>query len=84
MDWLFVSCSRFCVGIIYWSNGIMSQDQDTASPCVGVCNINPEYNLCRGCYRTPDEVRLWFSLPDQEKRNIRKICERKKKLLGNI
>lgn len=30
-----------------------------ASPCVGVCEIDTLTMLCRGCYRTIDEISAW-------------------------
>lgn len=32
---------------------------EVASPCIGVCQIEPVNGLCRGCYRSLDEIRRW-------------------------
>lgn len=37
------------------------------SPCVGICSIDGESGLCRGCCRTLDEIRAWKSASDDEK-----------------
>ncbi|MDA0369539.1 MAG: DUF1289 domain-containing protein [Proteobacteria bacterium] len=29
------------------------------SPCISVCEINPRTSVCRGCYRTRDEIAGW-------------------------
>jgi uncharacterized protein len=42
----------------------------TESPCVGICSTSLGDEICMGCNRTFDEVRLWNSLPDAEKIKI--------------
>ncbi|HQS94988.1 MAG: DUF1289 domain-containing protein [Novosphingobium sp. 16-62-11] len=32
---------------------------DPPSPCTGVCVIEPAQQLCRGCYRTIEEITAW-------------------------
>lgn len=29
------------------------------SPCVSVCKMNPETDLCIGCWRTREEIKGW-------------------------
>lgn len=51
-----------------------------ASPCVSVCALNDE-DICTGCYRTADDIRLWGVMNNQEKRDaISKALEREKKV----
>jgi uncharacterized protein len=38
-----------------------------ASPCVGVCRINAQSQLCDGCLRSGDEIALWGKLADRDK-----------------
>lgn len=38
------------------------------SPCINVCKL--EEGLCIGCYRTIDEIALWGSVDDDDKRLI--------------
>jgi len=40
---------------------------DIASPCIGVCQIEPVNGLCRGCYRTIDEIRRWPTMRTDDK-----------------
>lgn len=35
---------------------------DLVSPCVGVCQMDSDTELCRGCWRTIDEIALWSAL----------------------
>jgi predicted Fe-S protein YdhL (DUF1289 family) len=40
---------------------------DPASPCVGVCVIHPQTQLCEGCFRTLEEIAGWWDYtPDQK------------------
>lgn len=47
------------------------------SPCNKVCVMNEQTGLCRGCYRTLDEIASWGMMSDAEKGEvIRKLAER--------
>ena len=35
-----------------------------ASPCIGVCTLDPGSELCTGCLRTGDEIALWRDASD--------------------
>ena len=41
-----------------------------ASPCVNVCVMDEARGLCRGCYRTLDEIARWSVMQDAEKRRV--------------
>ena len=43
---------------------------EVPSPCISVCQMNPETQLCSGCYRTLDEIGDWSVLDDQERLQI--------------
>jgi predicted Fe-S protein YdhL (DUF1289 family) len=32
------------------------------SPCIGVCTIAPATSLCRGCWRSIDEIGGWRAM----------------------
>ena len=38
-----------------------------ASPCVNICQINPDTGLCLGCLRTLDEIACWLEYSSTEK-----------------
>jgi uncharacterized protein len=40
------------------------------SPCIGVCVIEPNTDLCEGCFRTLDEVAGWGTSSASERREI--------------
>lgn len=35
-----------------------------ASPCINVCQMDPASGLCRGCFRTLDEIARWTRIDD--------------------
>ena len=41
-----------------------------ASPCIGVCAIEPRTGWCEGCVRTIDEIAAWGALDDRARREI--------------
>jgi len=41
-----------------------------ASPCVGICLMDPRTGLCRGCLRTIAEITRWYEASGPEKRAI--------------
>jgi predicted Fe-S protein YdhL (DUF1289 family) len=48
----------------------MSEDElrsGIPSPCINVCKMNPQTQLCEGCFRTLDEIAAWSALNDVEK-----------------
>ena len=44
-----------------------------ASPCTGVCTIDPATGWCAGCLRTIDEIAAWGGLDDRAKRAVWKL-----------
>ena len=40
------------------------------SPCVKVCQMDPESDRCLGCARTLDEIARWASFSDEERERI--------------
>ena len=56
-----------------------STDQPgVASPCIRDCTIVEGTGLCQGCWRSLDEIMLWSSATDEQKRQVlEKIILRK-------
>lgn len=42
----------------------------TASPCIGMCQLDGRTQTCIGCGRTIDEIASWSGLSDEERRAI--------------
>jgi predicted Fe-S protein YdhL (DUF1289 family) len=50
----------------------MSEIDNVSSPCVGVCQYTEE-DICRGCFRTFDEISKWSSMNEEERLVIMKV-----------
>ena len=44
-----------------------------ASPCISICVLD-EDEVCRGCYRTGEEIRSWIIKTDLERTEILRIA----------
>jgi uncharacterized protein len=42
-------------------------DDDVPSPCVRICVVDDTRDVCRGCYRTLDEISRWASYSREQK-----------------
>ena len=40
------------------------------SPCTKVCVMDPQRELCKGCYRSLDEIARWGGMTDSERERI--------------
>lgn len=59
-----------------------SPDSDPASPCVGVCTVNPATQLCDGCLRTPAEIEHWWDYtPAQKQALLAEIEQRLERIM---
>ena len=45
------------------------------SPCIGVCTIAPDSGLCRGCFRTIDEIAGWRAMDRAERGRVLAACD---------
>ncbi|MEM7519940.1 MAG: DUF1289 domain-containing protein [Pseudomonadota bacterium] len=44
--------------------------EEIESPCVKLCTIHPEAEICIGCLRSIDEIMGWSKLSNPERREI--------------
>jgi predicted Fe-S protein YdhL (DUF1289 family) len=44
------------------------------SPCIGVCTIAPATDLCRGCWRTIEEITNWRVMDRAERVRVLAAC----------
>jgi hypothetical protein len=49
------------------------------SPCVKLCVMNLEKQMCEGCYRTQEEIGGWRKRSEEEQLAILKRIEERKK-----
>lgn len=52
--------------------------------CIGVCKMHILHKICKGCYRTPLELRQWHSANDARKLQIVENCETRKEIFGEL
>jgi predicted Fe-S protein YdhL (DUF1289 family) len=52
--------------------------KDLQSPCVDVCQMNPFTGLCRGCFRTLDEIAGWLDFSVSERLEVLKRLEERR------
>jgi predicted Fe-S protein YdhL (DUF1289 family) len=53
----------------------MSDERPPASPCIGICLVDPATRQCRGCLRTIDEIAAWYQASLAEKRAMLALLE---------
>lgn len=46
------------------------------SPCNGKCKLN-EYKICKGCYRSLNEIKFWTYMTEEEQAKVWKRLEKK-------
>jgi uncharacterized protein len=46
-----------------------------ASPCLGICIMDPRTRQCRGCRRTVEEIARWYEASSAEKRALLGVLE---------
>ncbi len=51
----------------------------TLSPCNSDCFIESNSKLCRGCFRTIEEIVQWHSLEYDKKKKILELVEKRKR-----
>jgi hypothetical protein len=58
------------------------------SPCIGVCTIGrigePAATLCRGCWRTMDEIARWRAMSRAERAAVIATCVARFRAAGGV
>ncbi len=49
---------------------ILWRRDEVDSPCVRICVVHPDSQLCTGCMRSIDEISRWSSMAPEERRRI--------------
>ena len=55
----------------------MSDLNEIASPCIGVCTMSEATGYCQGCYRTMDEIRDWWDMTSERKRDVLSVLDQR-------
>jgi hypothetical protein len=54
------------------------------SPCVKVCQMDPQRGVCLGCARTLDEIARWGTLTDAERERIMAELDSRKSNVAEV
>lgn len=49
----------------------------TPSPCMGKCTLN-DHNICKGCFRTLNEILHWTAMPEADKQATVMRCNNRR------
>jgi len=49
---------------------VRAMGENIPSPCVSVCKMTADSAVCQGCLRTMDEIRLWSTSTDLQKKGV--------------
>lgn len=52
------------------------------SPCIKMCELDFKTRLCKGCYRTIDEIANWSIMNDKEKLKVLELIKTRKEYLS--
>ena len=52
------------------------------SPCLSVCVMDPQTDMCAGCWRSLDEIGAWSRMSDEVKRQVWQRIEQRLKGMG--
>ena len=63
--------------IAYRAILVRAMAENVPSPCMSVCRMDAARILCEGCWRTIDEIRLWSSCSDAEKKAVWSLIEQR-------
>ena len=58
----------------------MTHEPQPASPCVGICLLDPATGYCRGCLRSVAEIAAWYEAGAAEKRAILARLDQRRRL----
>jgi predicted Fe-S protein YdhL (DUF1289 family) len=50
---------------------VLNQPQPhVPSPCLSVCVMDPQTDMCAGCWRSLEEIGVWSRMSDEAKRQV--------------
>ena len=55
----------------------LATTQNVPSPCLSVCVMDELKGLCKGCYRTRDEIASWMYDSDETKHAVWQAIEQR-------
>ena len=52
--------------------------KEIPSPCIKQCEIDSRTGLCKGCYRTINEIAEWGIMNNSQKNKVLELIKRRK------
>ncbi|RYF17078.1 MAG: DUF1289 domain-containing protein [Comamonadaceae bacterium] len=52
---------------------VLDAEGPVPSPCISICRMDPDTELCVGCFRTLDEIAAWGMAGEDDRRALWKI-----------
>jgi predicted Fe-S protein YdhL (DUF1289 family) len=46
------------------------ESEEVKTPCIRVCTMDPQRDVCLGCCRTLDEIMRWSAMSDAERDRV--------------
>jgi uncharacterized protein len=59
-----------------------AETRPPASPCLGICLMDPATRRCRGCLRTVEEIAGWLDAGIAQKRALIAVLAERRAALG--
>jgi len=47
------------------------------SPCKGICVLDTQHKYCVGCFRTIEEISIWYKLTLEQQNSIIEECKKR-------
>lgn len=60
---------------------MLATQTDAPSPCISICRMSESTGLCKGCFRTRDEIAVWSSASNASKRRLWATIEQRMEAL---
>ena len=58
-------------------------EQSPISPCVSICEMDPQRGWCVGCLRTLDEIARWPTMSRSQQQLVWSSLEQRRQSLSN-
>ena len=62
----------------------MSNLPEIPSPCTGVCTLDKETDICKGCLRSRDEIRIWGKSDNETRLKILQELKKRRMAQGRV
>lgn len=56
--------------LVRQASAVLASEADVPSPCVSVCRMSDDTQLCEGCWRNLDEIAMWARCSAADKKAV--------------